>query len=254
MSSNLEKYFEIVKPESFFTKLHAENPQTLANAVEHFTVKEAKKRDAITLGYFGEEGTKRIVDAVTERLIPSLRAGSKVLDVGAGSGFFTAKIAKAVLSRIPKVTFYAMDATPAMLLALQKKHADLVPFWGIAENIKGSLREVSSYLLVPDRFDAVFSTLMLHHSAKPEKVFESIQKILTPEGTAVILDLCEHKFEEFRTELADVHLGIKLDYIKDWAEAEFSSAQIAKIPGISCSSSGRAAEIFVASMKSLPDL
>jgi ArsR family transcriptional regulator len=62
----------------------------------------------------------------------------------------------------------------------------------------------------------VFSTLT-HHSATPEKVFNSIKKIIVPNGKAVILDLCEHKFEEFRTELTDVHLGFKLDYIKHLA-------------------------------------
>jgi ubiquinone/menaquinone biosynthesis C-methylase UbiE len=249
MSSTLEKYFEIVKPEDFFRKLNAENPQTLANAVAHFSVKEAEKRDAITLSYFGEEGAKRIVDAVTERLVPSLQAGSKVLDVGAGSGFFTAKIANAVRGKVPNSSFYAMDATPAMLLALEKNHAELTPFWGIAENIEGSLKQAGLYVQVPEQFDAVFSTLMLHHSAVPKKVFDSLKRILAPNGTAVVLDLCEHNFEEFRTELADVHLGFKLDYIKGLAEEEFSNVHVAKIPGISCSSSGRSAEIFVVSMK-----
>jgi ubiquinone/menaquinone biosynthesis C-methylase UbiE len=251
MSSNLEKYFEIVKPEDFFRKLNAENPQTLASAVAHFSVKEAEKRDAITLSYFGEKGANRIVDAIAERLIPSLQADSKVLDGGAGSGFFTAKIAKAVNAKVPNVSFYAMDATPAMLLALQKNHAELTPFWVIAENIKGSLRQAGVYVQVPEQFDAVFSTLMLHHSAEPKKVFESLKRILAPNSTAVVLDLCEHNFEEFRTELSDVHLGFKLEYIKSLAEKEFSNVQVEKIPGISCLSSGRSAEIFVVSMKKL---
>ena len=56
-ANNLTKYFATTNPQDFFKKLNADNPQTLANAVEHFTVKEAEKRDAITLGYFGEEGT-----------------------------------------------------------------------------------------------------------------------------------------------------------------------------------------------------
>ena len=46
-----------------------------------------------------------------------------------------------------------------------------------------------------------------------------------------------------------MHLGFKLAYIKGLAETEFSNVQIAKIPGISCSSSGRSAEIFVVSME-----
>src|SRR3972149_631755 len=186
MTTSFDEYVKNIDLEQLFKKLGAANPETLAKTVQHFTAKEAKKRDKIVLGYFGEEGVNRIVEAITEKLlsVPSLRKGSSVLDVGAGSGFFTAKIAKKINNKIPNVKFYAMDATPAMLISLAKKEQHITPFLGIAE-----------------KFDAAFSTLMLHHSVKPEKVFESISKILANNGKAVILDLCEHKFVEFKTEM-----------------------------------------------------
>jgi len=90
---------------------------------------------------------------------------------------------------------------------------------------------------------------MLHHSAKPEKVFESISKVLTDNGKAVILDLCEHKFAEFKTEMEDVHLGFKLEDIRKKATNYFSKVTIEKMPGIGCTCSGRSAEIFVATMR-----
>jgi ubiquinone/menaquinone biosynthesis C-methylase UbiE len=172
-----------------------------------------------------------------------------VLDVGAGSGSFTIKIAERVRNRIPKVAFYAMDATPAMLLALQKKNAEITPFLGTAENIEASIKEAKAYAKIPLKFDAVFSTLMLHHSIKPEKVFESIKKVLKKKGRAVILDLCEHKFEEFKTEMNDVHLGFKLENVRRMAEKHFTQVEVEKIPGINCSHSGRSAELFVVSMR-----
>jgi SAM-dependent methyltransferase len=219
--------------------------------VEHFTAKEAEKRDRIVLGYFGEKGVNRIVEAITERLLssPSLRTNSKVLDVGAGSGFFTAKIAERVNRTVPNVAFYAIDATPAMLLALEKKKLDITPFLGVAENIEASIREARAYAEIPEKFDAVFSTLMLRHNVKPEKVFESIKKILAKTWKAMVLDLCEHEFEEFKTEMGDVHLGFKLDDVRKMAKAHFSEVEIEKMPGIGCSCSGRSAEIFVASMR-----
>ncbi len=237
--------------EQLFKKLGATDPQKLAKGVEHFTSKEADKRDAIVLGYFGEAGVNRIVEAITKRLLapPTFRTGSKVLDVGAGSGAFTVKIAEKVRSRVPKAEFYAMDATPAMLLALQKKNAGITPFLGIAENIEASIKEAKAYAKIPPRFDAVFSTLMLHHSIKPEKVFASIKKVLKKEGKAAVLDLCEHKFEEFKTEMNDVHLGFKLENIRRMAEKHFTQVEIEKIPGIKCSHSGRSAELFVVSMR-----
>ena len=237
--------------EQLFKKLGATNPQKLAEEVEHFTSKEADKRDAIVLGYFGETGVNRIVEAITNRLLspPTFRTSSKVLDVGAGSGSFTVKIAERIRNRIPKVAFYAMDATPAMLLALQKKNAEITPFLGTAENIEASIKEAKAYAKIPLKFDAVFSTLMLHHSIKPEKVFESIKKVLKKKGRAVILDLCEHKFEEFKTEMNDVHLGFKLENVRRMAEKHFTQVEIEKIPGINCSHSGRSAELFVVSMR-----
>lgn len=237
--------------EQFFKKLGAVDPQTIAKGVQHFTVKEGEKRDAIVQGYFGEEGVNRIVEAITERLIspPSLRAGSKVLDVGAGSGYFTARIGERVNRTVPNVALYAMDATPAMLLALEKKKTSITPFLGVAENIEQSIKEAVAYAEIPDMFDAVVSTLMLHHSIEPERAFESIRKILKRKGKAVVLDLCEHKFEEFKTEMGDVHLGFKLDYIQTMAKAYFSTVETEVMPGIGCSCSGRTAEIFVASMR-----
>ena len=248
---NLAEYVKNLDLEQLFNKLGAANPETLAKGVKHFTTKEANKRDAIVLGYFGENGVNRIVEAITERLLsfPSLRKGSKVLDVGAGSGFFTAKIAEKIRNKIPSVAFYAMDATPAMLLALEKKKVGITPFLGVAENIEASIKEARAYAEIPDKFDAVFSTLMLHHSTKPEKVFESIKKVLEKNGKAVILDLCEHKFAEFKTEMGDVHLGFKLDDVRKMAKAYFSEVEIEKMPGIGCSCSGRSAEIFVVSMR-----
>jgi len=251
MPSDFAEYVKSLNMIQFFSKLGVANPEALAQSVRHFTAKEGDKRDAIVQGYFGDEGVNRIVEAITERLLapPTLRTGSKVLDVGAGSGFFTAKIAEKVSQTVPNVAFYAMDATPAMLLALAKKKTGITPFLGAAENIKASVKEAKAYAAIPAKFDAAFSTLMLHHSVNPAKVFESISQALTSNGKAVILDLCQHKFEEFRTEMGDVHLGFKLDHIQKMAEAYFATVEIGKLPGICCSHSGRSAEFFAASMQ-----
>jgi hypothetical protein len=81
-------------------------------------------------------------------------------------------------------------------------------------------------------------------------VFENIKKVLKKDGKAVILDLCEHKFEEFKTEMGDVHLGFKLENVRRMAEKHFSKVEVEKMLGIGCSHSGRSAEIFVVSMRS----
>jgi len=247
----LEKHLENLQLEDFFKKLGTSNPEILAKEIEHFTIKEAEKRDSIVLNYFGKSGVNRIVNTITKLLLasPRLSANAKVLDVGAGTGFFTVKIAKKTHARLPKVSFYAMDITSAMLLSLAKKNANITPFIGIAENIESSIKEAGKYFKIPYKFDAIFSTLMLHHSFHPEKVFKSIRAVLKKKGKAIVVDLCEHGFEEFKTEMGDVYLGFKPENVCDMARKYFSEVKVEKLPGICCECSGRSAEIFVAFMK-----
>lgn len=250
MQKDFEEYLKNLDLNMLFEKLGVSDPKFLAREVEHFSLKEAARRDEILVNYFGEESLNRIVDRIVELLFasPRLSTDANVLDVGAGSGFFTVKVAEKVRSRLPKVSFYAMDATPAILFSLVKKGANVQPFIGLAENLEGSIKEARRYFDIPYKFDAVFSTLMLHHSVKPEKVFKSIRQVLKADGKAVIVDLCEHGFEEFKTEMGDVHLGFKLEEIAKMAGKAFAEVHVEKMRGICCECSGRAAEIFFASM------
>lgn len=146
---SFEEYARNLNLDKFFEVLGVSDPKLLAREVGYFTVKEAECRDQILLSYFGDEGINRIVDKTVELLFtsPMLPTDAKVLDVGAGTGFFTAKIAEKVHAKLPKVLFYAMDATPSMLLSLAKKNAKVKPFIGLAENIKGSIEEAKNILI-----------------------------------------------------------------------------------------------------------
>ena len=248
---SLENYLKQLQLEQLFKDLGASNAKILAKTVQHFTTKEAEKRDEIVIDYFGECGVNQIVETITKLLLatPRLPADAKVLDVGAGSGFFTVRIAEKIHARLPRTSFYAMDLTPAMLLSLAKKKTKITPFIGMAENIRGSVEKARSFFRIPHRFDAVFSTLMLHHSMQPEKVFASLKTALKKKGKAIVVDLCEHGFEEFKTEMGDVYMGFKPESTREMARKHFSKVQVNKMPGICCESSGRSAEIFVAVMQ-----
>jgi len=231
--------------------LGAQDPELLVNGIRHFTQKEARKRDKIVLDYFGEKGIRQIVDTVATKLNlqPELKQTAQILDVGAGSGLFTAQIASKLKKHLPKASFYAMDATPAMLLAIEKKKEGITPFFGIAENVAGSIRKSKEYATIPNQFDAVFSTLVLHHCTEIDQVFKSLREILKPSGKAVIIDMCTHSFTEFKTEMGDVHLGFDPEQIEKAARKVFSKVTVEKLPGIYCSSSGRRAELFVATLR-----
>jgi len=247
----LEKYLQSAALQDLLRQLGAENVDFLVKEITHFTRREAERRDKIVLGYFGKAGINRIVDSIVTRLnsSPKLKPNARILDAGAGSGFFTVKIASEAKTIVPKAKFFAMDATPAMLLALEKKRESIIPFFGIAENIYGSIKAARSYAVLPERFDAVFSTLMLHHCPDISKVFRSIRQVLKAPGKAVIVDMCTHPFAEFRQEMGDVHLGFDPDQIEKAAEKVFSKVAVEKLPGICCQDSGRSAELFVATLK-----
>jgi SAM-dependent methyltransferase len=249
-STNIEKYLKQLKLEQLFKELGATKPKILAETVEHFTTKEAKQRDKIVVGYFGQQGIDRITNTVARIMLepPKLSAKAKVLDVGAGTGFFTERIITKINARLPSVNFYAMDLTPAMLLALAKKKMKITPFIGMAENIKGSVKEARKYTIIPYKFDAIFSTLMLHHSVSPEKVFNSFKAALKKRGKAIVVDLCKHEFVEFKTEMGDIHLGFEPEDVYKMARKYFSDLKVEKMHRISCACSGRSAEIFVAVM------
>lgn len=247
----LERYLQTVALTDLLRQLGGENVDFLVKEITHFTRKEAERRDKIVQGYFGKAGIDRIVDSIVTRLnsSPKLMPTARVLDAGAGSGFFTVKVATKVKAILPKATFFAMDATPAMLLTLEKKRGGIIPFFGIAENIPGSIKAAKSYAVLPERFDAVFSTLMLHHCQHINKVFKSVRQVLKASGKAVIVDMCTHPFAEFKEEMGDVHLGFDPDQIEKAAEKVFSKVVVEKLPGICCQDSGRSAELFVATLK-----
>jgi SAM-dependent methyltransferase len=251
---SFENYVEKLQPKQLFKRLDAPNPELLAKEVEYFTIQEARKRDRILAGYFGKRGISKIVDAVYKFLLspPKLAANADVLDVGAGTGYFTIKIYRKIRRKLPKVCFYAMDSTPAMLMTLKKKRVGIAPFLGVAENIEGSIKEARKHFSIPRKFDAVFSTLMLHHAVEPKKVFESIKVVLKKNGKAIVIDLCKHEFKEFKTEMGDVHTGFNTEDVYEMARKCFPKVYVKKMEGIRCECSGRLAQIFAVSVHNYP--
>ena len=117
-------------------------------------------------------------------------------------------------------------------------------FLGVAENISGSIKYARRYLDIPERFDAVFSILTLHHCLDVERFFKSIKNVLIDDGKAVIIDLCKHSFKEFKEETGDVHLGFDTSLLRKTAANFFATIHIERMSGVFCECSGRSVDLF----------
>ncbi len=126
-------------------------------------------------GGYGEAFRKQIVDEA------SLKPGETVLDCGCGTGTL-AVIAKRQVGT--EGTVKGIDLSPDQLaIAREKAEKENLDI----EFLEGSVDE----LPFPDAsFDAIFSTLMIHHLPATVKqgAFREMRRVLKPGGRIVIVD------------------------------------------------------------------
>ena len=126
-------------------------------------------------GGYGESFRKQVIDEA------SLKPGESVLDCGCGTGTL-AVIAKRQIGAEGKVT--GIDLSPDQLAIARKKAQK--------ENLDIEFHEGSiDELPFPDAsFDAIFSTLMIHHVPPHVKTaaFREMRRVLKPNGRIVIAD------------------------------------------------------------------
>jgi ubiquinone/menaquinone biosynthesis C-methylase UbiE len=115
-------------------------------------------------------------------LMPAhLQPGESVLDVGCGTG----TLAIAAKRRVgPAGTVYGVDASPEMIARASKKAkkagAEVIFQTGLAESLP-----------FPDaRFDAVLSTVMLHHLPRDarQQGLREMRRVLKPGGRLLAVD------------------------------------------------------------------
>jgi ubiquinone/menaquinone biosynthesis C-methylase UbiE len=136
-----------------------------------------------------------------------LESGQSVLDVGCGTG----SLAIAAKQRVgPSGAVYGIDASPEMIARARKKAGkagmDVTFTNGVVEDLP-----------FPDgRFDAVLSTLMLHHlpHAAREQCAREMRRVLKPGGRVLAVDfggatghrksLIEHFHRHGRVDVRDI--------------------------------------------------
>jgi SAM-dependent methyltransferase len=143
--------------------------------------------------------------------------GSSVADLGAGSGYFTMRLARAV-GNTGKV--YAVDIQPGMLDLLQKamareKVVNVVPVLGAIDDPK----------LPAAALDLVLMVDVYHEFSQPQLMLQRIRAALKPGGRLVLLEyraedpevpiLPEHKMTKAQVKLEVEHEGFRQQRVYD---------------------------------------
>jgi ubiquinone/menaquinone biosynthesis C-methylase UbiE/mono/diheme cytochrome c family protein len=164
--------------------------------------------------------TGRDAEERSDDLIKSLeiREGARVADIGAGTGYFTWRLAR---QAGPQGRVIAVDIQQSMLdLA-----AETVKQHGLV-NVDYVLGKPSDPKLPHRSLDLVFIAYSYHEFTEPETILETIRRSLKPGGRLVIVEYAKesklapastlHKmsFDEIRSEIEPI--GFDLDRILDF--------------------------------------
>ncbi len=137
------------------------------------------------IGRFLDSGLRRRVQP-PHKLIEraGIKPGMVVMDLGCGSGAFTAFVARAVGER-GKV--YAVDIQPAMLKQLERKLAR--PEYRGVKNIE--LRKAGAYDLpfADASFDLVYMVTVLQEIPDRGRALREIKRVLKPGGILAVTEL-----------------------------------------------------------------
>ena len=130
------------------------------------------------------EGAARVARMQVARVIESLiiPPGSKVADIGAGSGLFSRPIAQH-LGRAG--TLYAVDIDPGLLKIIDRRATEEK-----ITNIRTILAATDDPKL-PEQVDLAFICDALHHIGNQAAYFKTLAKYIKPEGRIAIIDFSE---------------------------------------------------------------
>jgi cyclopropane fatty-acyl-phospholipid synthase-like methyltransferase len=138
----------------------------------------------------------QLPDRVIETL--KLSPDSSIADIGAGTGYFSVRLARAV----PRGTVYAVDVEPSMLEHIRKRAT------GAGLNNIVTVRAGSTDPSLPKPVDVVLIVDTYHHLPGRATYFRDLTKSLTARGRVAIVDFRKDSPEgpppEFRFEAEQI--------------------------------------------------
>jgi ubiquinone/menaquinone biosynthesis C-methylase UbiE len=180
-----------------------------ASSVDGRYTFHAPSRDGIGKTYFGREISQvmghrgaawlerrtRVVEEQPDRVVAGmgLAPDAQVADIGAGTGYFTFRIAEAV----PTGRVYAVDVQPEMLEILRKRIerraiTNVTPVLGAEDDPK----------LPAESLDAVLLVDAYHEFAYPFEMMQGIRSALRPGGRVFLI---EYRGEDPRIPIKPLH-------------------------------------------------
>lgn len=154
---------------------------TAFKIIEHFDKAAAAYNQQASL-------QAQVATKLVDWAAPHLHAPQTILDIGTGTGF----VAEALQKQWPQAQLTATDSAPRMLRQAEKRVPHLRTIRGDASTIEFT-----------QKFDAIFSSMMLHWLDDPLDILKRWQNWLKPEGSLFAALLVEGSFQEWRTLCSD---------------------------------------------------
>jgi len=125
--------------------------------------------------FFGD-----VKSAFLNEVSPVIQGNKVVLDIGAGSGYYSLAIAK----KMSAGKIICLDSSEEMLQSLEQK-AEKKDLKDRIQILKG---EASSSGLANESVDLVVSNGLLHELSNPEAVLREMHRVLRPNGWVIVTD------------------------------------------------------------------
>ena len=126
-----------------------------------------------------------------------------VADIGAGSGYFSFRIA----DRVPSGKVLAVDIQPEMLQLIERQKTDT----GVA-NIEGVLGQIDNPNLAPNSIDAAIMVDAYHEFSHPFEMINGIYDALRPGGRIFLL---EYRGEDDSVPIRPLHKMTEEQVVKE---------------------------------------